>query len=454
MRILSLFSSAASAVIVALQIRSAAGAPPLPLGLTTAPADQILPLSRQVRFDRQSSLPRNSIHAFLSQQHSKRDNQPGRIEQLNAHFSGVYASIDVKFPSPQGDQSFSMILDTGSSDSWVVWREFQCVDGKTSATLLQAACKFGPLFNDDGAFEPIDDEWSNVLYGPENNEMQGQMGYHDIELAGIRVRKQQLSIAKRTVFVGDGHFSGLLGMGYPALTAAFYKDKNGTKAPDYDPVPTSMVKQKLIDQPVFTLALDRVKRGTGSRAPAGVVAFGGLVDSKLYQTPFTTVPIEKKAPNTDYIWYVTTTSLVYNKKSTGKKISTGGTFQAVVDSGTHPNLIPTAAAHDINAQFDPPATYNATLGYWTVQCDAKAPPYVAFVIGGVEMPMDARDMIVQGMNALAGDAEKDVCFSAFADGDDPTKGNLMIIGESWLKNHVVVHDIENHLFHIAPRAPY
>ena len=212
-----------------------------------------------------------------------------------------------------------------------------------------------------------------------------------------------------------------------------------------------MVNQGIVKDAVFTLALDRVPRGTPVSASAGMMAFGGLVPGSYYVKPFTSVPIEVTGlpgggPG-ELLWYSISHELLYSLAN-GTVVS-AGTFQSVLDTGTAANFIPSSLAKDINAQFVPPGVYNATLAYWVVDCDAKA-PYAAYKIGGKEMPIDPRDMIVRSLNGIPG--YEDVCFSAFADGGGI--GDLMIIGEVWQRSYVVAYDQGQSMLHFANRKPY
>ena len=113
--------------------------------------------------------------------------------------------------------------------------------------------------------------------------------------------------------------------------------------------------------------------------------------------------------------------------------------------------MPAAAAEEMNAQFTPDGLYNATLGYLTVDCDAKA-PFAAFIIGGKTMRMDPQDMIVRSLNGLPG--YEDVCFSAFADGGGPPGVALFVVGEVWQRSYVVAYDQGRTMLHFAPRRLY
>lgn len=88
--------------------------------------------------------------------------------------------------------------------------------------------------------------------------------------------KQQIALPSTGYFQAtSGDFSGIMGLGFPAMTAARSGGKpqeakeNDDPFASYDPWLTSAVKQNLT-QPVFSLAVD-VHGG-------GVLALGGAAD--------------------------------------------------------------------------------------------------------------------------------------------------------------------------------
>jgi hypothetical protein len=336
----------------------------------------------------------------------------------------------------------------GSSDTWAVADNLKCANIKTMAPQPQASCNFGPLYNRTlGKFTNITAQKFTINYYPEMQRLNGSMGYAPITLGGITVPNQQVALVDSAAWAGDTFSSGLLGLAYPSATSASSRT-NANSRPKYDPLFTTMVKQGLVKDAVFTLSIDRVPRGTAPSSPAGVMAFGGLVPDKYYEAPFTSVPIESSPGSRQPAYYATTHELLYGLAN-GTVVS-GGKYQSIVDSGTAPNMIPTAAAANLNKQFVPPATYNSALRYWTVDCNAKA-PYAAFKIGDKVMPMDQRDMIVRSLNGLLG--YENTCFSAFGDGGNPLQGS-MIIGAVWQRSYVVSYDQGRKMMHFAARKPY
>ncbi|KAH6647344.1 aspartic peptidase domain-containing protein [Truncatella angustata] len=369
---------------------------------------------------------------------------------VNTLFSGIYPTVNLTWGNTDGSpgQQFISFIDTGSSDTWVVSTDLQCVDIDTKVPLSQDACGFGPLYDSStGSFTNITDESFSISYFPEGETLKGDMGYAPITLGGLTVPKQQVALVNYAAWIGDGSSSGLLGLGYPALTSA--RNRTSGRYVQYGPLFTSMVEQSIVSKGIFTLVIDRVPQGTSPLAPAGLMALGGLVPKTYYEAPFTSVPIVQDGG--EYTWYTVDATFKYGANGSVTDLGTSGAFETIVDSGTSPNFIPTGAAEALNAQFDPPAVYNATLDYYTVDCNAKA-PYAAYVIGGVEMPMDPQDMIVRSLNGLPG--YEDVCFSAFADGGANTAGNVFIIGAVWQRSYVVAYDQARSMMHFAKRTPY
>ena len=368
-------------------------------------------------------------------------------ETVNTIYSGVYPVLNLTWLGEK-PQEFVAFIDTGSSDTWVISNDFQCLDISTMDPEPQSTCQFGTLYDPAvGSFQNITSLEFSIAYFPENETLDGSMGFAPLQLGGLTVPKQEVALVTESAWAGDGTSSALVGFAYPAVTSASYRS-NGSQA-IYDPVFTTMVKEKIVDDAVFTLALDRVPPNTSPSAPAGVMAFGGLVSPRYYYPPFTTVPIEETPGITGLSFYTISHELIYSRKN-GTTYS-GGTYQSIVDSGTAPNFIPSDQAADINEQFTPAAVYNETLGYWTVDCDAVA-PYAAYKIGGKVMPMDPRDMIVRSLNGLEG--FENVCFSAFADGGPPGNDTVYIIGEVWQLSYVVAYDQGRSQMHFANRRPY
>lgn len=143
-------------------------------------------------------------------------NKPGTIPTghsttLISLFIGEEFATTVSF----GTETFESIVDTGSSDTWLVETGFKCVNVSNSAPLPESACDFGPTYNVSDTFKQIPNENFNITYG-DGEFLTGIMGYEEVTLAGLKV-KQEVALVNYAAWEGDGTTSGLIGLAYPAL---------------------------------------------------------------------------------------------------------------------------------------------------------------------------------------------------------------------------------------------
>lgn len=115
-----------------------------------------------------------------------------------------------------GTQTFDVILDTGSSDTWVVEEGFECVSVSTDKEISESSCDFGTTYTIDSTFSKIANEEFSIEYG-DGEFLEGIMGTETVTLAGITVEKQTIALATSAGWEGDGTTSGLTGFAYPAL---------------------------------------------------------------------------------------------------------------------------------------------------------------------------------------------------------------------------------------------
>jgi len=123
-------------------------------------------------------------NAILSEA-AKRDTTPSAA--LTAALGGQEYLVSIEWAG----SSYSVILDSGSSDTWLIQSGFECVDANGNEQ-SESACDFGPPFSgtfDDGQ---ISNENFNITYG-DGEFVTGVMGYEDVTIAGITVSQQEVS---------------------------------------------------------------------------------------------------------------------------------------------------------------------------------------------------------------------------------------------------------------------
>ncbi|KAL1296621.1 hypothetical protein AAFC00_000110 [Neodothiora populina] len=352
-----------------------------------------------------------------------------------------------------GDESYEAVVDTGSSDTWVVRTGFQC-QNQLGGNETEAYCKFGPSYNTSSTFTPIPDQNFKISYA-DGEGLTGIMGYEKVTLGGITVYNQTIGVVDTAAWKGDGSTSGLIGLAYPALTSAY----NGTNVTadtraskvEYSPIFTSMYSQGSVES-LFTLTLER---GNGN----STLALGGLPPAEpgYENLTFTSVDIEIKqlnpGQNSEYkthnSYYTITpqgfqyrnASLISGILPTRETMNT--TYPTIVDSGTSLIYLPQAQVQYINSAFSTPSVYDEEYGYDTIPCNATAPEF-GVVIGGNTFPINAEDMILDlGL-------EDGMCVSGVQNGG----GAVNILGDVFLRNVIAVFDVGSAQMHFAPHAYY
>lgn len=99
------------------------------------------------------------------------------LSTYNLLRASSYIFADLAF----GNQNFKFLVDTGSSDTWVVLSDFECkING---AYHPQQDCKLGPLYNLEDGFTEIRDQALRAIYS--SMAASGYPGTTSITLGGL-----------------------------------------------------------------------------------------------------------------------------------------------------------------------------------------------------------------------------------------------------------------------------
>ena len=360
----------------------------------------------------------------------------------NANFPGLVYTTDIEF----GTETFTVVLDTGSSDTWLVEDNFTCTKG------AQSACDFGKTYTRTPTFSPIANENFEISYS-DGEFLDGIFGKEKVTLAGVTVNDQQIAVVEQGSWTGDGVSSGVLGLAFPANTRAFtgssYSADSAANQISYNPIFTSMYTEGSV-APLFSLALER--DGTGS------FAVGGTPDVQ-YVPVFASSPFQlltasgTTAGKTQYTFYsITTNGFEYQSAQANWNLGSWLTYfgnpndpsqvQVLIDSGTTVNYLPTNIADAVNKLFIPAATYNSQIGYYTVPCDAKAPEF-GVKIGQETFYVNPQDMVIR--------LSSQTCISGVT---ATGAGGNSILGHAFLKNVLAVFDLGASEMRFAAREYY
>ncbi|GAB7347353.1 hypothetical protein MBLNU459_g4289t1 [Dothideomycetes sp. NU459] len=366
-----------------------------------------------------------------------------------------------------GGQTFQAVLDTGSSDTWMVETAFECLGQLSRAPEPESYCRFGPTYNLSSTFTQIPNENFNITYG-DGEFLTGLVGYEKITLANITVNKQEVGIVNSAAWNGDGVSSGLIGLAYPGLTSVHSgnlstADSRANQV-QYNPIFTNMYEDGQVES-LFSLVIERGN-------DTSTLALGGLPPAQpgWENLDFTSTPIEitMLTPASNPLFssepsYYTIRPGGFTYRNASMDSPTSGnwtnpasaenctspvssintTFPVIVDSGTTLIYVPTAVANTITSAFDPPGHYSPEDGVDVILCNATAPDF-GVTIGGTTFDISAEDMIIPG------DFEPGYCMSGVQDGG----GAVNILGDVFLKNVIAVFDVGAGMMRFAPNEIY
>ncbi|KAF7345412.1 Acid protease [Mycena venus] len=312
-----------------------------------------------------------------------------------------------------GGQSFTAIVDTGSSDT--------CRKRLVALAATVSIPLRPPTFK---AFPKVS---FNISYG-DGEFLSGPVGFDTVSVGGLSVTQQEIGTPDLAAWNGDGVNSGLIGLAYSGLTSVF-NTTDPTKASSknhipYDPFFFTAVKQGAVANPFFSLALNRGPL-TGYSATTGAPS------------------------NKDAVFFYYTVD-VDGYTFTGSDKLTTKNNNTILDSGTTLNLVPTKVAKAYNAQFVPKAKLDKDSGLYLVDCNAKVPAF-SVTLGGKKFPIDARDQILQ---AGTDDDGNVVCISGTQDGGEDTPDNVFILGDVFLHNVVSTFNIQTNEMTVTRRKKY
>lgn len=181
--------------------------------------------------------------------------------------------------------------------------------------------------------------------------------------------------------------------------------------------------------------------------PAGYLALGGL-PPLAYTGALVSTPIVKTTISgypSGYDFYAINLAGIYLKGVALAIKSIGATTEYIVDSGTTLNYFPTTIANAINAAFVPAAKYSDDEGAYIVSCTAVAPS-LSIDIAGTLFTINPLDMIL--------DAGDGTCITGIDDGGSSLTADVFILGDTFMKNAIVVFDVTTSTMMFGARENY
>ncbi|KAI8366188.1 aspartic peptidase domain-containing protein [Blakeslea trispora] len=438
----------------------------------------------QANATQEKKLIRVPIHKRSQHELVKRDYATAPIY----NDAGSQYLVEINIGTPP--QTFAVTLDTGSSDLWV--------PGSSCPT---SDCPNG-LFNESqsSTFTSLNKPFG-LTYGI--GSVNGTYVTDTVSISDATVTSQQFGLAKttsniltntNTITTAIAHTNhtlqlnsyaasssssssstttsnGILGLGYPRLTAA-----SSTGSSPYNPFVFNLVANGVISDPVFSIYLNNLEK----KGWVGEVVFGGVDTSKfsgnltymnvvsLSSTQRSKSGNKKKKKravsfnNNNYYWMVGAQGISVTDSNTPNNHSASFTFNSnsayILDTGTTLTYLPTSMAKAVVEAVVGTGGYttDTSSGAYIVSCSASSstkqvvlkmkasssstePVTLAVPISDLIIPLDADSV-----------SAARYCVFGIAPSSGSIGDNLYLVGDSILRSVYMVYDMVNDRVGIAP----
>jgi len=334
------------------------------------------------------------------------------------------------------DQEFSVILDTGSSNLWVVDKTCSNIDcpayckiDALCTLLCDASCcknsasagkkssnEDGPCDNkahydsDKSSTYKKDGKSWEIQYG--TGSASGFFGVDTVALGDKG--STQLSVPGTTFgqatqladFFTDQPLDGILGLAFRSIAVG-----------DVQPVFQHAVELGLVPESIFTVWLKR-DGGQAQGENGGQITYGGL-DTDHCGSDVTYIKLSSQT-----WWEFNIEGTGVNGKKDAKK------YSAISDTGTSLIAGPKGPLKTLVKATN--AKFNAEYGLYTVDCDVSFTWSV--YISGAEYPLDASNMVLE--------IEADSCVLGYDEYDAEFGGPDFILGDPFIRQYCQVYEVK------------
>ncbi|KAI0440015.1 aspartic peptidase domain-containing protein [Xylaria telfairii] len=349
-------------------------------------------------------------------------------QELNNNLTGGGYYAEVALGTPP--QPVTLILDTGSSDVWVLDTNADLCQSRTLQSLYGTClATYEPA--DSSTYQLVDQDAFSIQY-LDRSGAEGDYIKDTLHIAGTSIEALQVGLAENSSIN-----SGLIGIGFNTNVAA---DK------PYPNIVDLFVEQDLIDIGAYSLYLDDLYAETGT------ILFGGI-DTKKFIGQLKSVDI---LPDPQSKIYSSFTVALESLKVNTSSSSSGGSelisdeTPVILDSGTTLTYLPPSVARQIYQAFDA-VDDTRTTGLVYVSCgllSSEKDTTIDFQFGNangpvVRVPID--ELVLDNVKGYVsiGLELPDLPF------DDPCSfgiqslSGIYLLGDTFLRSAYVVYDLTN-----------
>lgn len=346
------------------------------------------------------------------------------------------------------EQDFLSVLDTGSSDIFVLSNNSTFCQGKPEN---RALCETAGTFNaaDSSTFQEVPgDRGKFQIQYADQTGASGRYGIDTVGFANISVTDVQFGIAD------DSSDVGVFGIGLVTNQANY---ASGLSDAPYVPLVEHMKQQQLIESRSYSLWLDSSGSNGGSKGEinGGSILFGGIDTSKFSGSLFS-MPIDKPpSENMPAAFFVTLTGIkLSNNNDITVDVDIPGPFPVLLDSGTTYIYFPETVVQNIQEQFE--SSFNHDLGLNVLpSCSLRdSDGFVDFSFSNATIKVPVANLVVEALdkegNPLLDQNMKQVCILAVQ--PNSKVGGTSILGDHFLSSAYVVFNLEQQVIGLAQSA--
>lgn len=364
--------------------------------------------------------------------------------------SGYYCEVQVGTPP----QTVNMLIDTGSSDTWVVSHRADLCSSKELQYAYLDSCSATYDETKSSTFKMVQKDGFNITYLDRRNAL-GDYISDDFTVAGITVKDLQLGLATRAP-----RGTGIMGIGYSANVATLN---------EYPNIIDQLVLQNRIAVKAYSLYLN------DRRSSSGSILFGGI-DTGKFIGPLAIVPILRPVDGEgegegQHIAFAVSLTGFGAKHTDGSNadfnpsLFQSATVPAILDSGSTLSYLPanlTAPLYKhLGAVFERLYTNMTFVDCRLLTSDPDLEISFSFHGGGTvrvpvtEVVLDVLAPLHQTLLASSFPGFQKACLfgiqstASIPDSKALQETTFSLLGDTFLRSAYVVYDLDHHQIGIA-----
>lgn len=327
-----------------------------------------------------------------------------------------YYLADVKIGTPP--QHLSLLVDTGSSDTWVFTPQ---TEGNSRSS--GAASVFNSQDSKTFRFNSTNYQ---IQYGKGNS--QGAWGHDVFQIGGATVENLSIGLASKVSQIN----TGLVGIGRPQAESTF---TSGGQM--YLNLPLKMRAEGIINSAAYSMALNDVNSGSGS-------LLFGAVDHDRFTGTLTSLPITHPSH------LGVTVQGMYAEGVANYNLMKAPTT-AILDSGTSLSYVDGATLDAYRTAVNSNPSFLIGGKYYT-DCNVSDSMTIDFGATRIKIPaynyLWPIDMFVNKISAAVA-FPRNSCYI----GIDKSSEDFFLFGDNFLRGMYIVYDITDNRIGLAPLKP-